>query len=188
MGALKIKVGDQIVAIAAGPAGADGRSAYEVALDVGFVGSEQEWLDSLVGPVGPAGPAGADGLQPRATAVKTTAASLADGATEVGTIAMATGYRVSKIQTDVPARVRLYATAAQRDADVSRAIGTDPTGDHGLLLEYVTTASQLTGTLTPVVDGYSLESTPSTGIPITITNLSGAAGSVTTTLTYQRTE
>ena len=39
----------------AGPSGADGKSAYEVAIDNGFIGTEQEWLDSLVGPQGPAG-------------------------------------------------------------------------------------------------------------------------------------
>ncbi len=51
----------------AGPQGADGRSAYEVAVDNGFPGSEQEWLDSLKGEqgergeTGPQGPAGEDG-------------------------------------------------------------------------------------------------------------------------------
>ena len=50
-----------------GPAGADGASAYEVAVAGGFVGTEAEWLASLEGPQGPAGadgatgPAGADG-------------------------------------------------------------------------------------------------------------------------------
>jgi hypothetical protein len=41
--------------------GADGKSAYEVAVDNGFDGTEEEWLDSLVGPQGPAGADGADG-------------------------------------------------------------------------------------------------------------------------------
>ena len=41
-----------------GPAGADGLSAYEVAVNNGFVGTEQQWLDSLRGPQGPAGPSG----------------------------------------------------------------------------------------------------------------------------------
>lgn len=63
----------------AGVAGADGDSAYEVAVANGFVGTEAQWLASLVGPQGPqgvkgdtgdvgpqgpvgdAGPAGADG-------------------------------------------------------------------------------------------------------------------------------
>lgn len=39
----------------AGPAGPQGLSAYEVALANGFVGTEQEWLDSLVGPQGEPG-------------------------------------------------------------------------------------------------------------------------------------
>lgn len=44
--------------------GDDGRSAYEVALDNGFIGTEEEWLASLKGeqgiqgPEGPQGPAG----------------------------------------------------------------------------------------------------------------------------------
>jgi hypothetical protein len=41
-----------------------GKSAYEVAVDNGFVGTEAQWLASLVGatgPIGPAGPAGPAG-------------------------------------------------------------------------------------------------------------------------------
>ena len=47
----------------------DGKSAYEVAVDNGFVGTEAQWLASLHGAQGPAGasgpqgPAGADGQQ-----------------------------------------------------------------------------------------------------------------------------
>jgi hypothetical protein len=35
-----------------GQPGADGKSAYQIALDNGFVGSEEAWLESLVGPQG----------------------------------------------------------------------------------------------------------------------------------------
>jgi hypothetical protein len=42
----------------AGPEGTMGESAYQLALDLGFVGTEADWLASLVGPVGPAGAAG----------------------------------------------------------------------------------------------------------------------------------
>lgn len=41
-----------------GPTGPDGLSAYEVAVENGFVGTQEEWLESLVGPTGPAGEAG----------------------------------------------------------------------------------------------------------------------------------
>ncbi|WP_339233807.1 hypothetical protein [Oceanobacillus sp. FSL W7-1281] len=41
--------------------GADGKSAYDIAVDNGFEGTEEEWLESLRGPQGPAGADGADG-------------------------------------------------------------------------------------------------------------------------------
>ena len=41
-----------------GEAGLDGKSAYEIAVENGFEGTEEEWLESLVGPEGPAGPIG----------------------------------------------------------------------------------------------------------------------------------
>jgi len=44
-----------------GRPGADGRSAYQVAADNGFDGTEAEWLQSLVGPAGPQGQPGQDG-------------------------------------------------------------------------------------------------------------------------------
>lgn len=50
-----------------GVPGEDGKSAYQIAVDGGFEGTEEEWLDSLQGPPGkdgapgPAGPPGADG-------------------------------------------------------------------------------------------------------------------------------
>lgn len=44
-----------------GGTGADGKSAYEVAVDNGFVGTEAEWLASLEGPTGPTGPTGPKG-------------------------------------------------------------------------------------------------------------------------------
>lgn len=50
--------------------GVDGKSAYEIAVDNGFVGTEEEWLESLkgdtgaTGPAGPTGPAGANGNTP----------------------------------------------------------------------------------------------------------------------------
>lgn len=41
--------------------GADGASAYEVAIQNGFVGTEAQWLTSLVGPQGAPGPKGDTG-------------------------------------------------------------------------------------------------------------------------------
>ena len=44
------------------PQGAAGLSAYEIAVEQGFVGTEEEWLASLVGPAGPTGPTGPQGV------------------------------------------------------------------------------------------------------------------------------
>lgn len=59
----------QIAALAEmvpGPQGKPGKSAYQIAVDNGFEGTEDEWLASLdgkPGPEGPEGPAGKDGAQ-----------------------------------------------------------------------------------------------------------------------------
>lgn len=45
-----------------GTPGKDGRSAYEIALDNGFVGSEKAWLESLKGADGAQGPQGEQGI------------------------------------------------------------------------------------------------------------------------------
>lgn len=42
--------------------GADGKSAYEIAVDNGFRGTEEEWLESLKGEPGATGEKGADGI------------------------------------------------------------------------------------------------------------------------------
>src|SRR5690606_4657878 len=44
-----------------GPKGDPGESAYQVAVDNGFVGTESEWLASLKGEPGPAGEQGPKG-------------------------------------------------------------------------------------------------------------------------------
>jgi hypothetical protein len=122
-------------------------------------------------------------LPARAQATKTTA-SLAANASETGTVTIAKSYRLLKLTTNRPARVRLYTTAAKRDADASRPIGTDPTGDHGLQFEFVSTASLLAAHCAPLVDGTNLEGSPSTAIPIAVQNRDTGAGAVTVTLDY----
>lgn len=45
-----------------GVKGDPGKSAYQIAVENGFQGTEQEWLDSLIGPIGPKGDKGDQGL------------------------------------------------------------------------------------------------------------------------------
>jgi hypothetical protein len=101
---------------------------------------------------------------------------------------MEAGYRVLRLATNRAARVRLYTTTAKRDADTARAVGVTPTGDHGLVLDVVTTSGVLALDLSPTVDGWDAKATPDGAIPIRVTNLDNVTGTVNVTLTYLRTE
>lgn len=103
-------------------------------------------------------------------------------------LTMYKGYTLYSIATNRPARVRLYVNAAYRAADAARPIGTDPTGDHGLLLEVVTEAGHLTYALAPPVLGFTDETPASDDTACRITNLDGATGDTTVTFTYLPTE
>lgn len=130
---------------------------------------------------------GGGSLPSRTTAVYTTA-SLASNAEETGTLALAVGYRLLKIETSAPARVRLYAAVTYQIADASRAAGVDPTGDHGLIFDFVSTDTVLSAVLSPTVDGMSMEAPPSSSIPITVQNLAAVPAAILVTLTWISTE
>jgi hypothetical protein len=119
--------------------------------------------------------------------VSLTTASLAAGARHSGVIDMATGYEIIRVTVDLPARVRLYATTAARDADVSRAIGTDPdwTTDHGVYYDrqFPTASGRYA---TPPVPGFTDGTTVS--VPILIDNLDTVARAITVTIIFLRTE
>lgn len=123
-------------------------------------------------------------LPARATVAYTTA-SLAAGAVETGAVTMAKGYRLLKVQLSAAARVEVYGTTAERTADANRPWGTDPAQGVGLVLDYLAVAAG-TWDLSPTVDGFSTESSPSSSIPIAVT--ATAAGAVTVTFTWIQTE
>lgn len=108
-----------------------------------------------------------------------TTAELADQTSETGLLTALHPFIVNGISTTVPARIRVYKSTAQRDADLNRAIGTDPSGDHGLLLEAVTTAGQLSWQVSPGV--YVPVAVPQ--VPVTVTNLSGGSTAVVVNFT-----
>lgn len=90
------------------------------------------------------------------------------------------GAMILSVETNVPARVRLYASDADRDADAARPIGTDPTGDHGLQLEYITTPGDLAARLNPPVQWWSSDG--SQDWCFNVTNLSGSTEDVLLTI------
>jgi hypothetical protein len=133
------------------------------------------------------GPAGGGGGYTRKTVIKITA-SIAANATISDTITLAAGYKIYRITASAPCRFRMYTEAAKRDADLTRSIGVDPTGDHGLQFEFVATNPDLTFDLTPLVDGFDGKSTPDGIIPISVTNMTAGATPITVDLLWIRTE
>jgi Collagen triple helix repeat (20 copies) len=124
-----------IVTGGGGGTGTEGKSAYEVAVENGFVGTEEEWLDSLVGPAGPAGPtgptgpAGADGADGADGAPGANGTNGADGADGLSAyeVALANGF----VGTEAEWLESLEASVEVQDEGVS--LGTyktiDFTGD-----------------------------------------------------------
>jgi len=127
-------------------------------------------------------PGTAHGGTDAATYVKTTA-SMANGANEQSlyTLSSAEVHYALSITADKASRVRFYATAAARSADVARPKGTDPTGNHGVLLDVSFVPGELTKILTPSALLMALGTFGA--VPVTITNESGSAAAVTVELT-----
>lgn len=110
-----------------------------------------------------------------------TSASLAANAQESGVITLAKTFMVLSATTNYPARVRLYTDIESRDADAARPIGTDPTGNHGLIMDLVTTAEDLTWKHLCVAGSVFDETT---SCPIIVTNLDSEARSIEATINW----
>jgi len=113
--------------------------------------------------------------------------ALAAGATEQGTVSAFPGWRVIRLSTNRPARIRLYPTIAKRDADLGRGIGVAPKPNSGRLLEVVTFPGGLSLDMNPTVDLASMDKADPTFFS-SVTNLDSVTGPVVTTYTYVRTE
>jgi hypothetical protein len=112
---------------------------------------------------------------------------LVSGQTDSRDLELYPSVRIFKMSTNRPARVRMYPTATMRDADLTRPIGTRPSGNHGRLLEVVTTAALLELVLSPAVDVTSSAAFDGT-FYVSVTNLDNASGAVAVTYDYFRTE
>ena len=117
-----------------------------------------------------------------------TTGSLDPNTVESGTVTIAKSYRLLEVSFNHPARLRLYATTAQRDADLARPIGIDPIANHGLMLEFVATNDLLAATLTPLVDGYDGKSVPDGHIAYAVTSLHTTPAPIAIDLKYIPTE
>jgi hypothetical protein len=66
-------------------------------------------------------------------------------------------YSLFYVQTECALRVRLYVDRSHRDADVSRALGTPPTGDHGCVFEHVSATGETSLFLVPSIVAANFE-------------------------------
>jgi len=122
-----------------------------------------------------------------------TSEAIANGSHQQTTFTASPGFVCYQIETDKPARVRLYNNISKRSADVNRSVPTTlqaainfNASFAGLLADLVTTVSSLVHPASPILTVATIPST--TSIPITITNLSGSTATVQVTLTIMEIE
>ena len=119
---------------------------------------------------------------PSRTVTTAVTSTIANGASENITVTGFKGYIIYKLQTSAAAWVRAYTSIAERTADESRTITTDPTPGSGVVAEIITTGAQ-TVNMAPATIGFSNENTPDVNIPIRVTNRSGSSAAITVTMT-----
>lgn len=119
--------------------------------------------------------------------VTTTTAVIASGGAEQGTVALGKSSHILRVAADRACRVRLYTQASKRTADAGRALGTDPTGDHGLALEVVLTPTVLSLDLAPQAMASNMDTPAVDSMYYDIFNMA-ASGAVGVTYTRQRLE
>ena len=121
------------------------------------------------------------------TTANVTTGSIANNSSTDATITGFKTYALYKIQTTAASWVRLYTDTASRTADASRTQGVDPAPEAGVVAEIITTGAD-TVLMSPFVGGFNNESSPTTDIPIKVTNLSGGSTTFTITLTLLQLE
>lgn len=111
-----------------------------------------------------------------------TSSSLADGANENLTIT-GTGKagQLLAIEVDQAAWVTVYCSQTARTSDVARLETEDPDPGSGVLAEIITTGPQQV-IVTPAVNYFNFETTPTDEIYIKVVNKSGTSNTITTTL------
>ena len=111
-----------------------------------------------------------------------TTASLADDASAELNITGYKAYSLFKITTDAEAWVRVYVDDASRDADTTRSEGQDPSPGSGVIAEVRTSGAESI-LISPGIMGFNNDNPRTDNIYLAVTNRSGAATTITVTLT-----
>lgn len=83
--------------------------------------------------------------------------TISNNQTAIGSFEMPAGFTLRTIETSASMRVRLYQSAAARDADLSRPQGIDRPQGVALFLEFYSVIGLLDAVLSPVVDGFTTD-------------------------------
>jgi len=165
-----------------GATGATGAQGSTGATGIGATGAT-----GATGISGNIGATGATGPGYQRNTIAGTTASLANAATGNLDVTGFKGYALYKIQTSAASWVRIYTDQASRSADSARAENTDPGTNSGVIAEVITTGAN-TIVIAPAAIGFNNEATPTTNIPMAVTNKSGSTGTITVTLTVVQVE
>lgn len=120
--------------------------------------------------------------QARRDIVSYTTAVLGVNEAEMGMITMSSVYRLLWIQTNAPARVRLYELTSDQLRDYGRPLTYDPYPGLSIVLDYLTSTELLSAPISPVATGATFDTPLSAHVPITVTSVNG--GAITVTLTF----
>lgn len=116
----------------------------------------------------------------RSTITAVVAGMVADQ-TSVGSIAnFGKSFALFSTTVNTHSRIRLYGSQSFRTNDLSRAIGTDPSENAGVIMDLVLSGSPslFNYTMSPIVNGANVEPTPMSTIYYTVTNLSGVTSDI----------
>lgn len=115
--------------------------------------------------------------------VSTTTPPLAPGQTWQGTVQMAKSFILQSIAVNTQARVELYGTKAGQTLDLSRPItAAPPNTTQSIIVDVVLQAALVWKVLDCV--GSNNDSTPSSTVYITLTNISNAVSAITASLQF----
>lgn len=120
---------------------------------------------------------------PTAQSVNTTTPALAPGQTWTGTLQMAKGFLVQQVSTNAFARVELYGTKTDQTLDLSRPITTPPPNTTSGIIMDVALQSVLIWQVLDCV-GSNGDSTVSSTIYVTVTNLTTGVRAISVTLRF----
>lgn len=114
-----------------------------------------------------------NGFQARNNTPSDSVLGIANGATSNVDLVGQKGYVLFSITANKACRVVVYTDSASRTADAGRVQGVAPSTNSGVIAEAVFTGEN-TVHFSPGLFGYNNESSPTTTIPVAVTNNTGA--------------